>query len=389
MTGIPIRLSALKALVKTARHHNVAPIFLPNYLDRDHPVGTAFTSLVNEVSVYVPLLNEDELEALRVAMPPGLSLFVDRSDDRVEYLRRFATYYVVARVHQRYFSMRDVVNEDLRKSEVLNVYPELRESLDQDGLLRISDRLTLMDGGILYRDHVLHYHQCLRRGFTSNPNFDFLGRFARYYSDTKPINEFRVAIDHRRIMARSLYEQMYESDIWYGALFDEERLDDASAVGLTVINRNKRSLFELTNQLDRTEFLWTSREGIKTFEIEEISDRTYAFDGYILNRYLHTERDIPRGILRHVDGAVKVYPLEEYRFRFESKLPNEPRANKRIKLWRIDGAVAVQEWIDLTCQFYKANEMVIKYFNPRQFDKLFDERIQDFEAWKAKQQKEE
>jgi len=95
---------------------------------------------------------------------------------------------------------------------VLKVYPELRDRFDKDGLLSIDDDLVLHDGAIEYRDHVLHYHQLLRRGYTANPNFDFLGRLSRYHRQTKPANSFRVAIDHRRIMPKEYYERIIELD---------------------------------------------------------------------------------------------------------------------------------------------------------------------------------
>lgn len=30
--------------------------------------------------------------------------------------------------------------------------------------------------------------------------------------------------------------------------------------------------------------------------------------------------------------------------------------------------------------------MVIQYFNPKQFEELFEERVRDFKAWRAKQE---
>lgn len=236
-------------------------------------------------------------------------------------------------------------------------YPELRDKTDDDGLLNIDSSLELLEGGILYRDHVLHYHQFLRRNFTSNPNFDFLQHLvaARRTAGCA----VRVAVDHRRIMSREFYEQIFEFDTWFGAPFDAAALDDASQVGLTVVKRNQGSLFRLTNTLDRTEFLWSFRAGIKTLQIEEIADGDFQFDHYYLNRFVHAQRDIVKATFTHVDGAVKAYRSHTYSARREAKLPDTPKSEAKIKLWRVDGDIPLKLWLDLVCFFFKSNEMVL------------------------------
>jgi len=326
MSDIQISEDKLRHLAKVARHHNVAPIFMPRYLDEDHPVGRLLTPLVDEAAELLATQTVDEVQAVLDRLPPGLRMFVDQTHHRAEFLRRLATYYVVARVHRQYLSFSDVINARPGSSEILQMYPELAADLDEDGLLRVTKELTLYDDGIGYKDHVLHYHQFLRRGFTANPNFDFLSRFIRCYRRSHINSEFRIAIDHTRIMDKRFYEHLVEFDTWYGPLFDEQRLDDPSAIGPTVIKRNKDSLFELTNRLDRTEFFWARRNGIKAFEVEEVSDTNYAFDQYIINRYAHSERDITQRLFRHLDGAAKIYLRDNYSPRFESTLPREPRA---------------------------------------------------------------
>jgi hypothetical protein len=186
-------------------------------------------------------------------------------------------------------------------------------------------------------------------------------------------------------MPKELYLQIFEFDTWYGPSFNREKLDDSRAVGLTIVKRNKDSLFELENHLDRTEFFWSYRNGIKSFEIEEISSNEYCFENYYFNRYIHSERDIERKIFRHVDGAVKAYLQGSYQSRKESYMPKETKSYKRIKLWRLDGVIDIDSWIRLISFFYKSNEMVIEYFDPEEFKRIFDLRIRDFKAWKRQQ----
>jgi len=391
MHELPIDKKKITELTKKAMHYNIAPIFLPHYypnIER-HPISQLLNELVEETFEYLLVITDEEIEILLDSFPPGINMLVERQTEmkKEQRLKRIALYYVVTAVERSYFSFKEVINENIQSSAVLKIYPELSDFFDKDGLLNISHDVILHDGGIEYKKHMLHYHQLLRRGYTSNPNFDFTARFLRYYQKTKSKNNFRVAIDHRRIMPKEFYSQIIEFDTWFGPSFNKTKIDDPAAIGLTVVKRNKNSLFELTNKLDYTEFFWSYHDGIKTFEIEEISDQDYCFENYNFNRYIHSERDIGDKITRHIDGAVKVYLKNTYADRKNSHIPKEMKCYKKIKLWRIDGDIDLDSWKDLISFFYKGNEMIIEYFNPEEFKRMFELRVRDFEAWERQQGK--
>jgi len=373
MHELPLDRKRLQELAAKARHHNVFPLFLPHYLDGKHPVTPLLVELVAEARELLAALSTDEVKGLVDRLPEFIAWFIkDEMSSATRTAReRIAEYFVVAAVQSIYLSFGSVVKEDLDKSEVLKVYPELRDRLDRDGLLPVADDVVLHDGGVHYRDHMLHYHQLLRRGYTSNPNYDFLARLVLYHRRTSGANTFRVAIDHRRIMLKEWYARIIEADRWYGPPFDPSRLDDPSAVGLTVIHRNDDPRFSLVNRLEHTEFLWTRRASIKTFQVEGVSSPEYRFEGYHFNRYVHSERDIQAKVTHHLDGAVKVYHVGGYQDRLSTKLPKEAKCARRIKLWRIDGDIDLENWVDLICFFYKSNEMLIEYFNPAEFERMF------------------
>lgn len=389
MHELPIDQKKLRALVKKCKHFNIFGLFLPNYHgQRDHPVSKLLNQLVEECVEYLSAMREDEVNSLIDSLPSGVRMLIDRGGTSEGYVsaERIAIYYLVAEVERKYEPIRRAWGHDLNESEVLKTYPELGEKLDDDGLILIDDDLELLDGGIIYRDHVLHYHQFLRRGFTSNPNFDFTCRFISYYRKTRCQNHFRIAVDHRRIMPKEFYERIVEFDTWFGPTFDATKIDDPNAVGLTVLKRNKNSLFELANKLDRTEFFWSFKDGVKTLQIEEVADMEYKFDGYYINRYVHSERDTLRQIIRHLDGAAKVYLQNKYEGRFASKMSNVEKCHAKPKLFRIDGSIGISDWIELISFFYKSNEMIIEYFNPEEFERMFELRIRDFKAWKEQQE---
>lgn len=213
----------------------------------------------------------------------------------------------------------------------------------------------------------------------SNPNFDFLGRFLSYHSKSRSINCFRIAIDPSRLMPKDFYSQIVECDAWFGPDFNVDKLDDRNSTGLTIKKRIKPSPFDLTIKLDRTEFFWSFRDQIKTFEIEELSDLSFKFDNYNINRYIHSERDIQKGVFRHFDGAVKIYQ-HNYQQRFETFLPNETKSEKYIKLFRIDGNIEINVWLELIAYFFKGNEMILEYFDPKKFSQKFGQRIEDYRS---------
>lgn len=381
MQQLPLSQTKIRALIQKSRHFNVFPIFFTHYYPprESHPVSEVLSELVEECVGYLSILTDSEVDRLVDDFPPGFKMFIEGrpiEGSTRAWLERIALYYLVAVCQEDYFSIKQVLVGGVDDSVVLDAYPELKDRIDADGLLHIDDALRLFDGGIEYKGHILHYHQFLRRGFKSNPNFDFLGRFIRYYHQTKGSNGFRIAIDHRRIMPKEYYMHIGEHDAWFGPPFDRGKLDDPNAVGLTVVQRLRPSLFDLFGtKLDRTEFYWSHKDGVKTFEAEELSSESECFDSYYLNRYVHSERDVNLRVLRHFDGAVKVYLKDDYSQRMATQLPKELKSHKKVKLFRIDGDVEIDEWIELTCLFFKSNEMLIEYFNPEQFEQMFGEKI--------------
>jgi hypothetical protein len=381
MNNLPIDQIKVKELVRQCKHLNVFARDLNHYYPKtaSNPISDLLTDLIEEGVEYLKIMSEDEVRLLVESMPPGIRLFVDlRIKDELDDLKfkRIAFQYLVALVQTGYLSFKKIVTNDPNESAVIKVYPEIRSLLDDDGLLYIDDRFRLFDGGIEYKDHILHYHQFLRRGYDSNPNFDFLGRFIRYYLQACVSNSFRVAIDHYRLMPKEFYQHIVEMDAWYGPGFDRSKLDDINAVGLTIVKRISPSPFDLFfEKLERTEFFWSYRDGIKTLEIEGISDKKLFFDPYYLNKYAHSERDVSLKRLRHFDGAVKVYLKDSYENRLSTYLPKEPRSFKKVKLFRIDGEIDIDEWIELLALFFKGNEMIIEYFDPEQFESRFRDDI--------------
>ena len=149
MHYLPLDEMRLKRLVQACKHLNVFPIFLSNHLHSagNTPVTAVLLPLVEEAFEYLSLMSSEEAKSLIGRLPPGIQMQIGGYDTiEEEQLKRVALYVVVAEVQLRYVTFQQVVNEDLDKSEVLKVYPELKAKLDRDGLLIVDSDFQLLDG---------------------------------------------------------------------------------------------------------------------------------------------------------------------------------------------------------------------------------------------------
>ncbi len=372
MTQILLDEQKLRELYRQCLHHDVAPIFLNHCLAGDPPrVYSVLKPLFDECVEQLSTLSLEELTLTVESIPPELRMMVEPVDEllRTEYIERVAHYILATELEKARSPMIGVVEPVPDQSEMLQNCPELREQLDKDGLLKLSDKMLLFDAGVKYRQYFFYVHQFLRRGFASSPNFDFISRLAAFRLKTEGTNKFRIAIDHRRIMLFDDWRQRLELDRWYGPRFDAKLLDDPKHIGLTVVGR------EFPTPLDqyplvKTEFLWkrNEREDIKTLEIEELSCPSSPRENLHINRYAHAEWDMKRRRFQHFDGAAKVYNQNSYAPRLNSTMPHNVRPSHYLKLFRIDGEIELTDWISILSMFFKGNEMVIEYFDPELYE---------------------
>ena len=373
---LPLDNKKIDELRRICLHYNIFPDKLPFYINEEkHPVRKIATPLIEESINYFKILEKTEFDSFISNLPPGIKFFLE-NDSRInpqndDYYERVALHYLMYELRQGYLSFKEIVKQDLKTSVVLQIYPELFELFDSDGLLLLDDRFKLFDGGVEYKEHIFHYNQFLRRGFTGNPNYEFLLKFINFYKKTKSYNKIKISIDHKRIMPKDFYRNLFEFDTWFGPEFNKEEIDNPNIVGLTIKKRIKPSIFDYSNKLDRTEFYWSFDGKLKTLEIEEISEPDYKFDDFNINKYFHTQRDIETKTFIHLDGAVKLY-YKNYNERYNSNMPKEPRSDKKIKLFRIDGNIELEYVQELVSFFYKENEMIIEYFDKEKYEKEFE-----------------
>ena len=108
------------------------------------------------------------------------------------------------------------------------------------------------------------------------------------------------------------------------------------------------------------------QDGKHCFECEEILDEntTEVTSTYNM-RYVHSLVDTVTKLPNHLDGAIRSYNFDEYLDRSQNKsnIKISVKANKYIKLWRIDGEIEVELWKRLICHYYRDNTLPGEYFN--------------------------
>lgn len=367
---IPVPEQKIAELIEMMRRYDVFPIFLerPEYssAESQHPIYPLLRDIIAEIGQSLHAASEEEV----LASYQVLDWYGQAQVSKDRLLARdtiavecFGVYLISELARRPYYNQRNYLTDDYReKSVVFDMFPKLATYQTEEGLFPLSTPgFEPTESGIHYNNYVLFYHQFLRRNFTGNLNYDFLSRLTDYYQKHKqqPIS---VAIDHLRLVPQEWFGHMLERDYWYGPPLNWKLIDDKYEVGLTVHGSTRSRL----HNIDRTEFLWTYRHGLKTLQIEEIHGFKLLDDldtGVVLNRYIHSQRDIASGTFIHLDGAVKIYEQHSYLHRYDNKMTDANKSEHKPKLFRIDDPISDEEWAQLITFFFRGNEMVLEYLN--------------------------
>jgi hypothetical protein len=243
------------------------------------------------------------------------------------------------------------------RSPILQKYPKIQPLLDEDFLFDTSNVFSLDHDKIQYEKDVLFYHPFIP--------YEFRREFDKFYRSDSHNCKKKIALDPRRILPAKEYPLSLQEAYWYGPKFNLEKVDAAiHGIELTVHLRpidSLRNLFSL--KLDKTEFMWSKRGSLKTLQIEEIvqGSKTES-DETVTVRYIHTIRDIQLHAFIHLDGAIRSYLSANYSERLANKLSAHPNSDGYFKLFRIDGTIPDQDWVDLIAKFFSGNELIHEYF---------------------------
>lgn len=249
---------------------------------------------------------------------------------------------------------------------------------ERDGLFaynEIAQRLPsnrFQEGYFAGSDYMLMAHPCYRRRM--NPMANWAPRFVDLFwsLDSPSIKKF-IAIDEDRVRINVDGSAYVEADTWYGAPFNE---DVAKIQNGTIKLRPPLDLahdyidlfFAQTYCLD---IKWSEASQIKTFQALEVKtqDAQVIADGetYFPARYLHAEFDLSSGVFRHFDGAIQLFTEEEYLRRRDSDFNITFKSSEHIKarskkVFKLNGPLPVDAWVEFCCHFFTANPLTFEYF---------------------------
>lgn len=229
-------------------------------------------------------------------------------------------------------------------------------------------------------NYFLFAHHYFRRGLDSQTNWapHFI---AKFWGFNEPLIESHVALDLNRVRIDMSSSQYMEFDTWYGASFSNqiENIKDGLVKLRPPLDIEPRVLDWLFKNNYSLDINWHTSGGIKTFQLAAFWDDTIRieFEGQEVFpvKYVHAEYDISQGCFRHFDGAIHMYNEEDYLLRRESDFNYNFKGDVQIKshskkLFKLNGKIEVETWIDLTSHFLTGNPLVIEYFEGKYPDRL-------------------
>ncbi|TLX26633.1 hypothetical protein PYS58_06620 [Chryseobacterium indologenes] len=262
-----------------------------------------------------------------------------------------------------------------------NIFLKLNEdiTLDKDGLIDFKLLCSkfskhVFAKGYLYSDNYIamasHY---FRRGYYFENGFEprFIDKF--WNINSSDYEEIKICIDLNHIRIDVDNSMTIELDTWYGAKFDKN-IENISSDPIKLrpsfeFDEGDISLFFANVYC--LDIKWTTSKNIKTFQAEEIKTESIKVqvDGvdFFPVRYIHAEYDIITKTFRHFDGAIHFYTQDEYFQRRDSDLNHNEKTDSQIKskskkIFKINGKIEVNTWIDLCSHFFSHNPLVIEYF---------------------------
>jgi hypothetical protein len=270
------------------------------------------------------------------------------------------------------------------KDIVLRINPKMasdKEGLyDFNELLSTYSKKSFSEGSFYTENHIFFASSYFRRGFYENNNFAplFIDHLWKHNFNT---NEVSVALDLDRVRIDTEGSFMIERDTWYGGKFSE---DIGSIKDGVVHLRPPQYLDDIELELFYSnafalDIYWYSYENIKVFQALEFKRPNVTIEienaTYLPVRYVHAEYNMDLKCFRHFDGALQFYTEEEYYERRTNNFNNKVKGEYQVKstskkLFKINGALIVEDWVAFTSHFFAKNPLILEYFEGKEPDFL-------------------
>ncbi|GAD69571.1 hypothetical protein [Vibrio proteolyticus] len=261
------------------------------------------------------------------------------------------------------------------KNLVSILAPELNR--DKDDLVKLTQLFQSYEKkareGYLYTNsYMLMLTPLLRRGMHPVNNWAPLFVTKIWGLDLEGI-EASVALDYDRAKLDVSDYGYAELDTWFGAPFDDDisSIKDGISKLRPPMDIEQRIINFIFNDKYSLDIKWDTKGKIKTFQALEFSNENvlveFQDNTYYPAKYIHAEFDLESNSFRHFDGAVHFYTHDEYfsrrdlDFNFANKNTNLVKA-KSQKVFKLDGKISKEIWLELTGHFLTGNPLIVEYF---------------------------
>jgi len=312
---------------------------LPDIMgDSTHP---QYENLQNDIKN----INTEDLE-LFVA-ENNIDRFIERFEDKDLQKRRF---YLIEKIrNQIAIDKIDILlRTDLSLPYSSNNLRDL--SILENSLVLASDFL-LYGSAFKYGDYI--YHLCTSTD-ASNSSYWIAEAIAQLIR--KRNIKFKVRLDPFVEKHTSDYSPMFYKMTVYGTKLDWEKLLDLKE------DEHGRWMSE-RQDTQWTDYVWRPEKDEIHFTCEELpSLKDILYRG---SRYFHAIFDKQTGLIKHCDGAIRIYNRYEYeeRLKFHIRNAEVRKTGKRIKLFQVDETIDKFDFMKLITSFMVWNHDVYDYFN--------------------------
>lgn len=218
----------------------------------------------------------------------------------------------------------------------------------------------------------------------------FAPRFIELYWDyNSAANEKFISLDFDKVRINVDDLLLMEFDTWYGANFDKKisNIQDGTVKLSPPLDLEPFDIEFFCGNIHSLNIKWYTKESvedgvkkiIKVFQAEEFKQPNLKIEKndieYFPAKYIHAEFDISEGYFRHYDGALHFYNETEYFQRRDTDFNHNQKNDLQIKtlsekLFKVNGKIEVNKWVELTSQFLSKNPLIIEYFEGKLPDKI-------------------
>lgn len=236
---------------------------------------------------------------------------------------------------------------------------------DKDGLLLLNrPGIVLTKEGILYRDDWILIDNELPGGALSG---GFMDHLIKHNSASDLASNFRVSIQKNLIISRHYHFPIITKAFIRGPkgisldMLQNPNFPEFPAGTITEHRRVDENPLYSLYPLDRIEVMWSSRNKLKTVQIEEIIPISNDSKQIISNRYIHAIWSTELQKIIHFDGAIRKYDPIKYIDRLNSDMRKYNGKPYYKKVFRFDSKLDLDKWCSLVVRFFIHNELILEY----------------------------